>query len=153
MLIGLNGCLKKDTQSFTCTASLPKVSVPASEIAAVEAYLSQKGITDAQKNEYGYYYKINAPGSGNAPDLCSRVTVFYKGTFTNGNIFDQTTSNPVSFPLNQVILGWQAGMQLIKPGGKIILYLPPSLGYGSQSAGSIPPNSVLIFEVQLVSVG
>jgi FKBP-type peptidyl-prolyl cis-trans isomerase len=50
-------------------------------------------------------------------------------------------------------LGWQYGLPLIKPGGKILLYLPPSLGYGSSPVGTIPANSVLIFEVQLVSVG
>ena len=119
----------------------------------LEEYIKRAGITDAVKDSRGFYYKIINEGQGNNPTPTSRVTVFYKGTLTNGMIFDQTSNSPISFGLNQVILGWQYGVPLIKPGGKIILYLPPSLGYGSQSAGSIPPNSVLIFEVQLVSIG
>jgi FKBP-type peptidyl-prolyl cis-trans isomerase FkpA len=119
----------------------------------LEEYIKRAGITDAVKDSRGFYYKIINEGQGNNPTATSRVTVFYKGTRTNGVIFDHTSNSPVSLGLNQVILGWQYGVPLIKPGGKIILYLPPSLGYGSQAAGSIPPNSVLIFEVQLVSVG
>jgi FKBP-type peptidyl-prolyl cis-trans isomerase len=119
----------------------------------LEEYIKRAGITDAVKDSRGFYYKIITEGQGNNPTATSKVTVFYKGTLTNGMIFDQTSNSPISFGLNQVILGWQYGVPLIKPGGKIILYLPPSLGYGSQAAGSIPPNSVLIFEVQLVSVG
>jgi hypothetical protein len=84
------------------------------------------------------------------PSLSSQ-TIVYKGMLTNGNIFDQSTS-PIEFPLGNVILGWQYGIPLIKPGGKIILYLPPSLGYGPYGAGSIPGNAGLIFEVTLVSV-
>ena len=119
----------------------------------LEEYIKRAGITDAVKDSRGFYYKIINEGQGNNPTATSKVTVFYKGTLTNGSIFDQTSNSPVSFGLNQVILGWQYGVPLIKPGGKIILYLPPSLGYGSQAAGTIPPNSVLIFEVQLVSIG
>ena len=119
----------------------------------LEEYIKRAGITDAVKDSRGFYYKIITEGTGNNPTATSKVTVFYKGTLTNGTIFDQQLNSPISFGLNQVILGWQYGVQLIKPGGKIMLYLPPSLGYGSQSAGSIPPNSVLIFEVQLVSIG
>jgi FKBP-type peptidyl-prolyl cis-trans isomerase FkpA len=86
--------------------------------------------------------------------------LFYKGYLTNGKVFDQTgtTSNheagtPVTFTLNQLISGWQLGLPLIKPGGKIILYLPASLGYGPYGQGSIPGNAALIFEITLVSVG
>lgn len=134
-LIILAGCNKSDTQE------------------TLEQYIKRAGITDVVKDSRGFYYKIITEGQGNNPTATSRVTVFYKGTLTNGSIFDQTGANPISLGLNQVILGWQYGVPLIKPGGKIILYLPPSLGYGSQAAGSIPPNSVLIFEVQLVSIG
>jgi FKBP-type peptidyl-prolyl cis-trans isomerase FkpA len=119
----------------------------------LEAYIKRLGITDAVKDDRGFYYKIITEGTGVNPTVSNSVTLFYKGTLTNGNIFDQTGANPVTFGLGQLILGWQYGLPLIKPGGSIILYLPPELGYGSRSAGSIPPNSVLIFEIQLISVG
>jgi FKBP-type peptidyl-prolyl cis-trans isomerase FkpA len=130
-----SGCKKSETQE------------------TLEAYITKAGITDAVKDTRGFYYKIVTEGAGANPAPTSKVTIFYKGTLTNGSIFDQTGSNPATFNLNQLILGWQYGLPLIKPGGKIILYLPPSLGYGAQAAGSIPANSVLIFEIQLVSVG
>ena len=130
-----SGCKKSETQE------------------TLESYITKAGITDAVKDTRGFYYKIVTEGAGANPAPTSKVTIFYKGTLTNGSIFDQTGSNPATFNLNQLILGWQYGLPLIKPGGKIILYLPPSLGYGAQAAGSIPANSVLIFEIQLVSVG
>ena len=130
-----SGCKKTETQE------------------TLEAYITRAGITDATKDNRGFYYKIVTEGTGVNPTLSSKVTIYYKGTLTNGSIFDQTGAAPATFSLNQLILGWQYGLPLIKPGGKIILYLPPSLGYGSSAAGSIPANSVLIFEVQLVSVG
>lgn len=127
----------------------------------LDAYISRMGLTGSvQSHPAGFYYKIVSPGSGQAPAANSRITIYYKGTLPNGNVFDQTgtpanyqSGNPVTFSLNQLIPGWQVGLPLIKPGGTIILYLPPNLGYGAQGAGSIPPNSVLIFEITLVSVG
>jgi FKBP-type peptidyl-prolyl cis-trans isomerase FkpA len=83
--------------------------------------------------------------------------VKYKGQLTNGNVFDQTTT-PVSFNLGSLIEAWKKGIPMIKPGGKIKLYCPPSLAYGSQvirdNAGNtvIPANSILIFEVELTNV-
>ena len=127
----------------------------------LEAYISRMGLASSlQSDPRGFYYKIVEPGTGAPPTTSSKVTIYYKGTLTDGTVFDQTgnasnyqTGNPVTFSLNQLIPGWQIGLPLIKAGGTIILYLPPSMGYGSQSAGSIPPNSVLIFEIKLVSVG
>jgi FKBP-type peptidyl-prolyl cis-trans isomerase FkpA len=130
-----SGCKKTETQE------------------TLEAYITRAGITDAIKDSRGFYYKILTEGTGVNPTVSSKVTIYYKGTLTNGSIFDQTGGAPATFNLNQLILGWQYGLPLIKPGGKILLYLPPSLGYGSSPVGTIPANSVLIFEVQLVSVG
>jgi FKBP-type peptidyl-prolyl cis-trans isomerase FkpA len=147
-----SGCLKEGSQSFTCTATMPQITVPANEIAAVEAYLAQKGITDAQKSNFGFYYKIDVPGSGATPTVCSNVTLYYQGKLIDGTTFDQTGSSAVTFQLGQLISGWQLGLPLIKPGGKIKLYLPPTLGYGSRTVGSIPANSILIFEISLVAI-
>jgi len=135
-LVAFSGCKKNESTPET-----------------LEAYIKRLGITDAVKDDRGFYYKIITEGTGVNPTVSNNVTLFYKGTLTNGNIFDQTDANPVTFGLGQLILGWQYGLPLIKPGGSIILYLPPELGYGIRSAGSIPPNSVLIFEIQLISVG
>ncbi len=122
----------------------------ASEIATIQNYLSTHSLT-ATQHSCGLFYSITDPGTGDTPDLCSSVTVRYKGTLTNGSIFDQSTSN-VSFPLSNLIIGWQQGIPLIKKGGKITLYVPPSLGYGSMSQSGIPGNSTLIFDIELIGV-
>lgn len=124
-------------------------------------YLTRTGLKNTvQEDPRGFFYKIVTAGTGTAPTLTSKVTLFYKGYLTNGKVFDQTgtasnheSGTPVTFTLNQLISGWQLGLPLIKPGGKIILYLPSTLGYGPYGAGDIPGNAALIFEITLVSVG
>ena len=69
----------------------------------------------------------------------------------NGSVFDQNQAG-VTFTLSQLILGWQKGIPLIKKGGSIKLYLPPSLGYGCNAVGAIPPGSNLIFSIDLIDV-
>jgi FKBP-type peptidyl-prolyl cis-trans isomerase FkpA len=122
---------------------------PDSEIAALQSYIESNSIT-AVKDSRGFYYNIVVPGSGKSPNICSTVTVNYKGKLTNGTQFD--ANNGVSFGLSQLIKGWKQGIPLIKPGGKIMLYLPPSLAYGSTGSGSIPPNAILVFEIDLLAV-
>ena len=119
----------------------------------LDQYITRMKLRDSVSSDpRGFYYKILTQGTGATPNISSKVTVFYKGKLTDDTVFDQTGATPVTFGLNQLILGWQYGIPLIKAGGSIRLYLPPSLGYGSQSAGSIPPNSVLIFDITLQSV-
>jgi FKBP-type peptidyl-prolyl cis-trans isomerase len=120
----------------------------------IEEYLTKNNLkTSVVTDPRGFYYKILEPGSGATPGLNSKVKTFYKGMLTNGSVFDESLTTPIEFPLNGVIMGWQYGIPLIKPGGKIILYLPPALGYGPYGTGPIPGNAGLIFEVTLVSVG
>ena len=144
-------CSKNDN---TCTFNDSTVVASASETNNIETYLSTNGITGAQKHPSGFYYKITQTGTGNAVvNLCSQVYVKYVGKLTNGTIFDQTTGAEIrSFPLGQVIVGWQKGVPLISAGGKITLYVPPSLGYGSNAVGVIPANSILVFDIELVGV-
>lgn len=151
-------CGKKDN---VCTYNDSSVTASASEVANVEAYLATNNITGAQKHPSGFYYKITQNGTGQAiVNLCSNVTVKYVGKFANGTIFDQTPAGATtSFQLGKVIVGWQKGMPLISSGGKITLYIPPSLGYGSKDVTNpntgaviIPANSILIFDIELVSV-
>lgn len=101
----------------------------------------------------GLQYKIVEPGSDHKATETSTVSVNYKGTLIDGTVFDETQGSPVEFGLNRVIAGFQEGLQLVGEGGKIILYVPPVLGYGEAgSRGAIEPNSALIFEVEVVKV-
>lgn len=107
----------------------------------------------AKKTASGLYYIIEAEGTGNNPNASSNVKVHYEGKFLNGDIFDSSIKRgqPIEFGLNQVIKGWTEGVQLIKPGGKIRLIVPPELGYGHRGyPGAIPPNSWLNFYVELI---
>ena len=149
-----SSCSKKGMDQ--CKYDACAIAAPASEVTQLEAYLSSASIT-AIKHCSGMYYTIDAAGSGSSASACSTVGVKYKGQLTNGTIFDQATT-PVTFSLSNLIEAWKKGIPLIKPGGKIKLYCPPTLAYGSQvvrdGAGNtvIPANSILIFEVELTNV-
>ena len=101
---------------------------------------------DVKTTKSGLLYKIENAGKGEAIKATDKV---------NGKVFDSSVERgqPVEFQLNQVIPGWTEGLQLVKKGGKIQLVIPPALGYGKQGAGaSIPPNSTLIFDVEVLDV-
>ena len=149
----LSSCSKKVDDK--CQYDPCAIAAPASEVTQLEAYLSTNSIT-ATKHCSGMYYTIDAAGSGASATACSTVGVTYKGQLTNGTVFDQRTT---SFELDQVIAAWTKGVPLIKTGGKIKLYCPPSLAYGSQVVRDpvtgntvIPANSILVFEVTLNNV-
>jgi FKBP-type peptidyl-prolyl cis-trans isomerase FkpA len=124
-------------------------------------YLAENGI-EAEKTESGIYYVISQKGNGEHPSLENQVTVHYTGRLLDGSVFDsskpensprQVSGEPISFPLSGVVKGWQEGIPLIEKGGNGFLYLPSHLAYGAQSPGpGIPPNSVLIFEVELIDI-
>ena len=107
---------------------------------------------NAQPTGSGLYYVIENQGNGSKPNLNSTVTVAYVGKLTDGTIFDQSSSLGATFPLSNVIQGWQEGIPYFREGGSGILLIPSTLGYGSQSVGNIPANSVLIFEISLIYV-
>jgi FKBP-type peptidyl-prolyl cis-trans isomerase len=97
-------------------------------------------------------------GTGRAPNKGELVTVHYTGWFTNGQKFDSSVDRdePFSFVLgaHQVISGWDIGVATLKIGDKVKLTIPPELGYGRAGyPGAIPPNSTLIFEVELLAIG
>jgi FKBP-type peptidyl-prolyl cis-trans isomerase len=95
-------------------------------------------------------------GTGATAAIGDTVTVNYIGTFTNGTKFDSSydRGQPYTFRIGagQVIAGWDQGVPGMKVGGKRRLTIPPSLAYGSQGSGPIPPNATLIFEINLVSI-
>jgi FKBP-type peptidyl-prolyl cis-trans isomerases 1 len=148
----LSSCKKDDPNACTFTES--GVVVPASEMTSLQAYIAANHPT-ATLHAGGFYYEINAAGTGTVtPGICSNVTVKYAGYLTNGFKFTSAAeeNTVTTYALGQLIVGWQRGLPLIKAGGTIKLYLPPSLGYGNNAVGSIPPNSILIFVIQLTAV-
>ena len=103
----------------------------------------------------GLQYVVTQEGKGKAPQADSIVKVHYTGKLVDGTVFDSSVERgePIEFPLNQVIPGWTEGLQLMKEGGKATLYIPSQLGYGEQGVpGTIPANSTLIFDVELIQV-
>jgi len=94
-------------------------------------------------------------GSGSAAAATSTVTVQYTGlSWSDGKTFDSSwqRGQAATFPLNQVIAGWQQGLLGMKVGGRRLLVIPPSLGYGANGAGAIKPNETLVFAVDLLAV-
>jgi FKBP-type peptidyl-prolyl cis-trans isomerase FklB len=103
----------------------------------------------------GLQYKVLKAGDGKKPDTDDTVTCNYRGTFIDGTEFDSSAKHdgPASFPLKGVIKGWTEALQLMPVGSKWELYVPAQLAYGENGAGGvIPPNSTLIFEVELLSI-
>jgi FKBP-type peptidyl-prolyl cis-trans isomerase FklB len=101
----------------------------------------------------GLQYKVLTPGTGAKPGSNDTVTVHYKGTLLDGSEFDSSykRGQPATFNLNAVVKGWTEALQLMSTGSKWELYLPPALAYGEQGRPGIPPNSLLIFDVELLT--
>lgn len=100
----------------------------------------------------GLQYEILTEGEGESPTADSMVKVKYTGTLIDGTIFDESGDEEVEFGVGQVIKGWSEALQLMKPGAKWKLYIPPDLAYGEAGSGTkIGPNSALIFEVELIA--
>ena len=102
----------------------------------------------------GLQYKVVKSGSGAKPKADSTVKVHYSGSLIDGTVFDSSIERgePVSFPVNGVIPGWTEALQLMSEGSKWNLYIPSDLAYGEMGRPSIPPNSVLVFEVELLEI-
>lgn len=152
LLFSSYSCLKKNTD-FGCPYRDTQVKAPATEVKKVEEYLASKGI-EATKDSSGLYYIIEAPGTDTLDaTVCSNVTVNYTGKLTTDFVFDKTDGTPRVFTLGGTIPGFIKGIQHIKAGGRMKLYIPPSLAYGSQgSGGIIPGDAILIFEIALLKV-
>lgn len=147
-------CKKEDKCPFTDSGH----SASAEERAYITNFLATNSIA-ATEHPSGVFYTIISPGAGSTPSICAGVAVRYKGTLIpSGTGFDATTgSTPAAFQLGRLIIGWQKALPMIKAGGKINLYIPPSLGYGARNVPEtgpvvIPANSYLKFEIELVDV-
>ena len=103
----------------------------------------------------GVQYKIvtSGPAEGTSPKKSDEVKVHYEGKLLSGEIFDSSFQRgaPATFPLGGLLPAWVEALQQMKPGDEWLLYVPPEQGYGAQGAGPIPPNSVLIFRIQLIA--
>ena len=109
---------------------------------------------DTTGSKGGVFYHILQEGTGNHVSLTDTMTVYYKGTlFSDGSLFDQTKDKPAIFPLKRLIKGWQIGLPMCKVGGKIRLFIPSGLAYSiTNRTKTIPPNSILVFDIEVVSV-
>ena len=119
------------------------------------AYLAENaGKAGVKVTDSGLQIEMLTEGTGDKPSETDVVVVHYEGRLLDGTVFDSSIARgePAEFALNQVIPGWTEGLQLIKAGGKARLTIPSDLAYGPGGVRSIPPNSVLVFEVELIEV-
>lgn len=116
-----------------------------------ENFAKESGV---MKTSSGLLYRIDKPGEGDSAKEIGFIVVNYNGKLVDGTEFESSPANgdPAIFRLNEVIAGWSEGLQLIKKGGKITLVVPPELAYGTVMQANIPPNSTLIFDIELVDV-
>ncbi len=132
--------------SFFCASVFAQIDP------VLEAAAKEKG---AKVTSSGLVINMLKVGAGAQPTATQTVKVHYKGTFPNGKEFDSSykRNEPTEFPLNRVIPCWTEGVALMKVGGKAKLTCPSAIAYGSRGAGGvIPPNAVLVFEVELLEV-
>lgn len=102
----------------------------------------------------GLQYEVITEGKGAKPKATDVVKVHYEGKLVDGTVFDSSRQRgePIEFPLNRVIPGWTEGVQLMNVGSRYKLTIPANLGYGEDGAGPIPPNAVLVFDVELLDI-
>lgn len=118
----------------------------------LEQNKTQEGV---QVTDSGLQYMVMEEGSGAQPTAEDTVVVHYTGSLPDGTVFDSSVERgqAATFPLAGVIPGFREGIQLMQVGGKYKLFIPPELGYGERGAGAdIPPNSALIFEIELLGL-
>jgi len=120
-------------------------------LAFLEQNAQREGVTAL---ESGLQYEVLEAAEGPRPNAEDVVTTHYEGRLIDGTVFDSSYARgePASFPLNRVIPGWTEALQLMSPGAKYRLFVPPHLAYGDRPAGEIPPNSTLIFDVELLEI-
>ena len=120
-----------------------------------EAFLAENAKKDGVTvTASGLQHRVITEGAGDAPKATDTVKVHYEGRLISGDVFDSSIARgePVSFPLNGVIPGWSEGVQLMKVGSKFEFTIPSALAYGPSGTGPIPPNSVLVFDVELLEI-
>jgi FKBP-type peptidyl-prolyl cis-trans isomerase len=152
LLLAQAGCKDDECTTSVSPSRLSAVNQTqlAEDVAAISAYLAANGIT-AIEDSSGMRYVITQEGGGAKPCLESTITFKYKGMLFDGSVFDENTTG-LTYPLKQLILGWQIVLPQLKAGTKATLYIPSGYGYGPNALPGIPANSNLIFEIELVAV-
>lgn len=145
-------------QSFQQRMQAEAESALGDNLAASEAFLQENGERDGVVTlASGLQYEVlsSGPADGPMPGLNDSVLAHYHGTLSDGSVFDSSVDRgePAQFGLSQVIAGWTEALQLMHVGDKWRLYIPPALAYGEASpTPAIPPNSALIFDVELLEI-
>jgi FKBP-type peptidyl-prolyl cis-trans isomerase len=142
----LIGCAKTSQSDVAANAGTNAPGAAAAPATAGEMTTTASGLK----------YQVLKHGTGTvSPKATDTVKVHYEGKLLNGTVFDSSIARgqPISFPLNQVIPGWTEGLQLMKVGDKFKFEIPANLAYGANSPSpAIPPNSTLVFEVELLGI-
>ncbi len=141
-LLAATGCQKKPPQ-------LPDQS------AAAKAFMTENGKKPGVRTlPSGLQFQVvrEGPAGGQRPKLGDEVKVNYEGKLIDGTVFDSSyeRGQPAAMPLKALIPGWQEALQLMRPGDEWILYVPPTLGYGAEGAGQVPPGAAMIFRIELI---
>lgn len=142
-------------QNFNNAVNAKIKETEQNNIKAAEKFLEDnKKNPDWKTTESGLQYKVLKEGSGHAPGAKSTVVVHYTGTLIDGTKFDSSRdrAGPAEFRVDGVIAGWTEALQMMKPGAHWVVLLPPHLAYGASGSGPIPPNSVLLFDMELLGV-
>lgn len=121
------------------------------DAATIAAFITKNNLTNVQKTESGLNYVITNPGAGAQVSAGDSITVKYTGKLSSGKVFESNTF-PLQVGRGMVIPGWDEGLQKFKQGGKGTLLIPSGLGYGDQGNPTIPANSVLVFDVEILTV-
>lgn len=139
-----------------------KASAPARAAERVKAEQDARALANAaalkrfegaKTTASGLKYIMEKEGAGASPKVTDEVSVYYRGTFTDGKEFDGNIGKePATFKLNEIIPGWTEALQLMKPGGKALLYVPYTIGFGENGGGRMPPKTDMIFELELIKV-
>lgn len=141
LLFGFISCNKEDKVA----------EQSATDKGLIETYVADNNLSGTF-NASDLWYDVENQGGGVQAYTGATVKVVYTGYLLNGTQFDESPTGGSTFSLNNVIAGWQQGIPKFKEGGNGKLIIPSALGYGTQSVGSIPENSVLIFDIELIDV-
>lgn len=155
LLVAATSCKKLSSCDYSDSAAV----ATSAEKDSLRHFLTNNSIS-FQEHSSGVFYTLNSAGTGNVPDVCSQIVVKYSGFLLNGIApFDSYSADGgIPMTLGRLIVGWQKGLSVVRAGGLIVLYIPPSLGYGSSDVRDgngnlvIPANSYLKFSIELLAV-